>query len=175
MEIACQTGGGGGCFGCMSGSGVKQVYVGSPDQRGRGIGSWLGGLARQAFPIIRRGLANIGKESVQTGVNVLGDIMSGRPPKYAMKRRVIDSTDKLKRKFNDYMEGLGHRKPKRRCRKKKYIAGKGKKKRQSVKTRKRRQTSSKLKKKIVKKQKKLKRKVKKSKKKKNKINFDIFS
>lgn len=162
----------------MTGGGVTRVYQGSPMQRGRGVGSWLGGLARRIYPVLRRGLSNVAQESVHTGVNVLGDIFKGESAKHAVKRRVIDSTDKLKRKFNNYMEGLGKRRPKRRRktrtkkRGKKYITGRGKKKSQSSKRRASKRSSHKLKKKIAKKQKKRATRKKKSK---NQYNFDIFS
>lgn len=178
MSLVYQSGAG--CFGgsCMQGGGVRNVYVGTPNQRGRGIGSWLGGLARQAYPILKKGLGNIAQESLHTGMNILGDVLKGQTPRSSAKRRVVDSTEKLKRKFNDYMEGLGKRKKRKRRkanrRKHKYITGKGKKKRQSSKGRKRRRTASKLKKKIAKKQKQKKHNLKRRKKS-TKFNLDIFS
>lgn len=156
------------------GGGVKNIYIGTPNQRGRGIGSWLGGLMRRAFPVIKRGLSNMAQESLHTGMNVLGDVMKGQPVKNSMKRRVIDSTDKLKLKFNDYLQGMGRRRVKRRRttrkKKRKYIIGKGKKKNQSSKRRKGRQTAARLRKKILKKKRNLKKK-----RKSKKISFDIFS
>lgn len=160
----------------MTGGGVKNIYVGTPNQRGKGIGSFLGGLARNIYPILKKGISSIAQESVHAGTNILGDVLSGRSVKYSAKRRLIDSTDKLKRKFNDYlMEGEGSKKKrKKRCKSKNKIGRGKKKKSQSSKRRKRKKTSLRLKKKIFKKQKQKKRCLKRRKKA-NKVNFDIFS
>lgn len=114
---------GGGCFGSwekqMHGGALPTVYIGNDGQAGHGIGSLLGGLMRRALPMIVKGLRAVGKESLNTGFNVLGDIAKGRPFKHSVKNRVKESGGNLKRKaeaeFDTLMDGSGYkRRAKRR-------------------------------------------------------------
>lgn len=114
--------GGGGCFGSlekqMHGGALPNVYVGSPGQRGHGIGSFLGGLFRRSMPMIAKGLRAVGKETFNTGLNVLGDVARGRPVKYSMKNRVKESGGVLKRKaeeeWDNMMSGDGYKRRSKR-------------------------------------------------------------
>lgn len=109
---------GGGCFDPMFGHGVSEVYVGSRNQRGHGIGSFLGGIFRKAIPIVSRGLRALGKQSLHTGFNVLGDMAKGVPIGHSFKNRVKESGGVLKRKmeeeFDEMMSGSGYKRKRRR-------------------------------------------------------------
>lgn len=152
---------GGGCFAkkSMYGEGISNVYVGADFQKGHGVGKFLGGLFSKALPLIRRGLQAVGKESLNTGLNMLSDVTRGVPMKNSFTNRVKESGNNLSRKmgakFDDFMSGKG------RVRRRRYKRTKTAKKPQSTRRRRRRKasTATKLKKKIAKKQKKTKRTV----------------
>lgn len=109
---------GGGCFKPMRGHGVSEVFVGSRNQRGHGIGSFLGGLFRRAIPLVTKGLRALGKESLHTGFSILGDVAKGVHIKHSLKNRVKESGGVLKRKmeeeFDDMMSGSGYKRKRRR-------------------------------------------------------------
>lgn len=106
-----QIGGGGARSGY---GGISQVYIGSPNQRGHGIGSFLGGLFRRIIPLLKQGARVVGKEALRSGVNVATDILdSGMHPKEAFKTRLRESGENLKRKaeekINTLMQGSGYK------------------------------------------------------------------
>ena len=78
------------------GYGIDHVFVGSPYQRGNGIGSFLAGLFRKAVPLLTRGAKTIGKEALHTGINVLGDLTQSVPFKESLKSRSKETTSNLK-------------------------------------------------------------------------------
>ena len=43
-------------------SGISRVFVGSPYQRGHGIGSFLGGLFRKILPFLNKGARAVEKK-----------------------------------------------------------------------------------------------------------------
>lgn len=92
-------------------SGISRIYVGSPHQRGHGIGKFLGGLFRKAIPLLTRGSKAVGREALRAGLNVLTDVASAVPLKESIRKRVKESGGNLKRKveekFDAYMEGDG--------------------------------------------------------------------
>ena len=70
------------------GSGMA-FYRGSPRiQRGYGLGGLLGGLFRSAIPFLKKGAAAIGKQALQTGMEIADDVMGGQNVKTAAKRRM---------------------------------------------------------------------------------------
>lgn len=104
------------------GGGVDHVFVGSPHQRGHGIGSFLGGLFRRALPLLQRGARAVGKEALRTGMNILDDVGTNNVPfKQSLKHRFQESRDNLKRKADEklekLMEGGGYKKVARRRKK----------------------------------------------------------
>lgn len=105
-----QTGGGG-----RTGyGGISSVYVGSPNQRGHGIGSFLGGLFRRILPFLKAGAQTVGKEVLRTGVNAAQDIITGGlNPREAFKSRLRESGKNLKRKAEEkistLMRGSGYK------------------------------------------------------------------
>lgn len=94
-------------------SGISRIYVGSPYQRGHGIGKFLGGLFRKAIPLLTRGTKAVGREALRTGLNVLTDVAQSVPLKESVRKRVKESGGNLKRKveekFDAYMEGDGYK------------------------------------------------------------------
>ena len=66
------------------------VFMGAPWMRGYGqVGFGLGGLfksiARAVMPMVKVGAKALGKTALNTGVNVLNDVASGKDLKQAIK------------------------------------------------------------------------------------------
>lgn len=100
-----QIGGGGG-------TGVKNVFSGSTYQRGRGVGAWLGGLARKIMPYLTQGMKTVGKEAVRASLNIFDDVADNRATfKDSLRTRARESGGILKRKAADkiiaMMKGQG--------------------------------------------------------------------
>lgn len=94
--------------------GISNVYIGAPNQRGHGIGSFLGGLFRRIIPLLKQGARTVGKEALRAGVNVASDVLdSGIHPREAFKTRLRESGESLKRKaeekINTLMKGSGYK------------------------------------------------------------------
>ena len=75
------------------GYGSSPVFKGAPWQRGYGqVGYGLGGLfrslARAVIPLAKSGAKALGKIALNTGANVLGDVISGKSVKESAKSRV---------------------------------------------------------------------------------------
>ena len=60
------------------------VFQGARGQRGHGIGSVLSSLFRSALPMLK----NIGKNALQTGLNVATDVVQGNSFKDSLKKHV---------------------------------------------------------------------------------------
>ena len=73
------------------------VYIGG-SQRGNGIGGILSGLARMVVPVLKRGGKSILKETLRTGVDILGDVASGNNLKTSAKRRLKQGGQRLVKK-----------------------------------------------------------------------------
>lgn len=95
------------------GGGIPRVFVGSPYQRGHGIGSFLGGLFRRVLPYLGKVVRAVGKEALRAGVNVIEDVENNTPFKISVKQRFEESRDKLKRKakekISSLMKGSGYK------------------------------------------------------------------
>jgi hypothetical protein len=93
--------------------GIPRVFVGASYQRGHGIGSFLGGLFRKITPFLSRGVRAIGKEALRAGINVMEDVENNTPLKVAVRNRLVESRDNLKRKAKEkiksMMEGSGYK------------------------------------------------------------------
>ena len=70
------------------------VFIGGP-QRGHGIGGILSGLARMVVPILKKGGKSIMKETLRSGVDILGDVVSGSNFKTSAKRRLKQGGQRL--------------------------------------------------------------------------------
>lgn len=94
--------------------GISHVYIGSPNQRGHGIGSFLGGLFRRIIPLLKQGARTVGKEALRSGINMASDVVnSGVQPGEAFQTRLRESGQNLKRKaeekINSLMKGSGYK------------------------------------------------------------------
>lgn len=86
---------------------IKKFYVGAPYQRGRGIGSFLGGLFRKIFPVLTRGAKAVGREALRAGANIMDDIANRNVnPAEAIHSRVRESGLNLKRKAEEKIDSL---------------------------------------------------------------------
>jgi hypothetical protein len=83
----------------QAGSGISTVFRGSTYQRGHGgIGSFLKGLFRIAFPLFKSGAKAVGHEALRTGANILSDISADKPMKQVLKDRLEEAGNSLQRK-----------------------------------------------------------------------------
>lgn len=88
-------------------AGISHVYIGTPNQRGHGIGSFLGGLFRRVLPLLRKGATAVGKEAIRTSANIAGDMLKKNMSlKDAFHARVRESGGNLKRKAEENIETL---------------------------------------------------------------------
>lgn len=65
-------------------------FQGGTVQRGYGLGGVFRGLARSFTPVIKRGLIEVGKRALNTGVDILSDFADGESLKHAAKRRMVN-------------------------------------------------------------------------------------
>jgi len=65
--------------------GIPRVFVGSPYQRGHGIGSFLDRLFKKILPFLNKGARAIGKEALRAGINVIEDVENNKPLKEVSK------------------------------------------------------------------------------------------
>lgn len=115
----------------QAGSGIGNVYHGASFQRGHGLGSFLGGLARIVFPLFRSGAAAVGREAARAGAHVLSDVASGSSGfQQALKRRAGEAGQNLTGKLADTVKSMtGNGAKRRRCvRKRQSSAGSRKRK-----------------------------------------------
>jgi hypothetical protein len=88
-------------------------------QKGDGLGSFLGGLFRRIFPLLKSGAKAVGKEALSTGVGLLKDALNGRSLKESVYDRVSQAGTNLTNKAAKTMEsmvGNGYKRRKRKRR-----------------------------------------------------------
>lgn len=90
----------------QAGSGIGTVYKGAVHQRGRGIGSFLGGLFRNVIPLLKSGTKVIGKEALSTGVGIINDMFHAKPFEESLKDRLQEATQNLKRKADEKIKNI---------------------------------------------------------------------
>ena len=96
-------------------------FIGSPYQRGGGLGSLFRGIFRALLPVAKSAGKAIGKQALSTGAEIASDIVAGKGIKEAAKRRGKAGTAALLRKAATKLQrgkGIGRR-PKRLAKKKK--------------------------------------------------------
>lgn len=97
----------------QAGTGVGIVYRGVPHQRGHGIGSFLGGLFRSVFPLLKSGAKAIGSEALNAGMGLLTDVINARPLDESVKTQLKNVSANLKRradnKIDSMMSGSGYK------------------------------------------------------------------
>lgn len=70
-------------------------FHGARIQRGYGLGSLFGSLARAVVPLFKRGAKTIGKAAVRTGYNIAKDVLSGQNIKTAARNRTQETGTQL--------------------------------------------------------------------------------
>lgn len=93
----------------QAGSGFSSVYSGPVYQKGHGIGSFLGGLFRSLYPLLKNGSSAVGSELLKSGANIISDIVSNEDPQTVIKKRGKESINNLSRMFGDTMFGAGYK------------------------------------------------------------------
>lgn len=88
-------------------------YKGSTYQRGYGFGGLFRSLFRAAVPLFKSGAKAVGKQLLNSGMSLLGDVSQGENLKTAAKRRMKEAgnilTDKASSKVKN-MIGSGRKK-----------------------------------------------------------------
>lgn len=81
------------------------AFRGGVMQRGYGLGGMFKGLFRAVAPKLKKGLVNVGKRTLKTGIETLTDIVSGKDLKSSLKNRanqnileMIQANKPIKRK-----------------------------------------------------------------------------
>lgn len=95
-------------------TGIGRIHAGEPFQHGAGVGSFLGGAFRYVLPLLKRSAAAVGKEMLQTGLNIASDVGELKKPfKQAFEERMRQSGSNLQRKAKDnldrFMRGEGYK------------------------------------------------------------------
>lgn len=93
----------------QAGSGFSNIYAGPAYQRGYGIGSFLGGLFRSVYPLLKKGSIALGSELLKTGASCLGDISRSEDPQEVFKKRGRETVNNLSRRAADHMFGSGYK------------------------------------------------------------------
>jgi hypothetical protein len=93
-------------------------FTGPVYQRGHGIGSLFRGLFRFAMPLLKQGAKTLGRQALQTGIQVAGDVLEDRPLKESLRARVKEAGSALKtkaeNKVHQLLSGSGRRKSRKR-------------------------------------------------------------
>lgn len=92
----------------QAGSGIGNVYSGSVYQKGHGIGSYLGGLFRCVFPLIKSGSKVLGSELLKSTANIISDISRSEDPAAVIKRRGKETINNLGHLVGEKMFGSGY-------------------------------------------------------------------
>lgn len=93
----------------QAGSGFGNIYSAPVYQKGCGIGSFLGGLFRSVFPLLKRGVSAVGSELLKSGSNMIRDIVNSQDPQISLKKRGKESINNLSNMLGDQMFGSGYK------------------------------------------------------------------
>ena len=74
------------------------AFKGAARQRGYDIGSIFKWLTRTFAPVVKKGLLNLGKQALQSGVQVLDNVSRGENLKVVIKRRAVEGAKKMSKK-----------------------------------------------------------------------------
>ena len=94
------------------------VFRGSAWQQGYGLGGLFKSLARAAMPMVKSGAKALGKIALNTGANLLGDVVSGKNLKESAKARGKEAANVAKNRAVNRLQtyaqtGSGRRRRKR--------------------------------------------------------------
>lgn len=93
----------------QAGSGFGGVYTSGLYQKGHGIGSFLGGLFRCVFPLLKSGSAAVGTELLKSGANIISDIGRNEPVERVIKSRGKEAINNLSKLVGEKMFGSGYK------------------------------------------------------------------
>lgn len=93
----------------QAGSGFGGIYTSGLYQKGHGIGSYLGGLFRCIFPLLKRGSSALGTELLKSGANIISDISKNEPVDKVIKKRGKETINNLSNLVGDKMFGSGYK------------------------------------------------------------------
>lgn len=93
----------------QAGSGFGGVYTSGLYQKGHGIGSFLGGLFRCVFPLLKSGSSALGTELLKSGANIISDISRNEPMETVIKKRGKETINNLSKLVGDKMFGSGYK------------------------------------------------------------------
>src|ERR1700709_2830579 len=85
----------------QAGSGFSNIYAGPSYQRGYGIGSFLGGLFRTVYPLLKKGTIALGSELLKTGASCISDMSRNEDPQQVFKKRGKEAVQNLSRRAAD--------------------------------------------------------------------------
>ncbi|KAJ8666446.1 hypothetical protein QAD02_008108 [Eretmocerus hayati] len=87
--------------------GAGSLCMTERNQRGCGIGGFLGGLYRLVLPLFKKGTREFGKEAMRTGFNVASDVAQVKLPlRHSLETRLRESGQDLKRKAEEKLDQL---------------------------------------------------------------------
>lgn len=93
-------------------------FAGPVYQREHWLGGLFCGLFRFAMPLIKQGAKAVGRQALQTGMQVAGDVLENRPFKESVKARVNQAGSSLRtkaeNKINHLLSGSGRRRARKR-------------------------------------------------------------
>lgn len=95
----------------QAGSGFGNIYAGPSYQRGYGVGSFLGGLFRTVYPLLKKGTIALGSELLKTGASCITDMSRNEEPQVVFKKRGKEIVQNLSRRAADQMFGDGYKNP----------------------------------------------------------------
>lgn len=93
----------------QAGSGFSNIYAGPSYQRGYGVGSFLGGLFRTVYPLLKKGTMALGSELLKTGASCISDMSRSEDPQQVFKKRGKEVVQNLSRRAADQMFGSGYK------------------------------------------------------------------
>lgn len=89
------------------GTGVGSIYAGPAYQKGYGIGSFLGGLFRGVYPLLKKTSKAVGSELLKSGVGFLTDLTRDDAD-VAIKKRGKEIIQNLSARTSDHLFGKGY-------------------------------------------------------------------
>lgn len=92
----------------QAGSGFSNIYSGPVYQKGYGIGSFLGGLFRSIYPLLKKGSSVVGSELLKSGANIISDITKNEPTDVVIKKRGKETINNLSKMVGDHFFGSGY-------------------------------------------------------------------
>lgn len=92
----------------QAGCGYSNIYSAPAFQRGTGVGSFLSGLFRAVFPIVKKSTSALGQELLRSSAGVLNDVWTKGDLKAAQKHRGKEFISNVSNRVTDHMFGSGY-------------------------------------------------------------------